>query len=112
MIGDPWAKCAENTVVMLVGYMRIPIRIGSTDRLGFTVCARHVESFRHSVNSDHTTRAKHPAALDGPLRDRPATPHRNSVAGLDFRILRGHIPGREDVREEKDLSHREGRTRS
>jgi hypothetical protein len=50
---------------------------------------RHVESFRHSVNSDHSTDAKHPAALNGHLRDRTATTHGNCVAGLDFRILPG-----------------------
>jgi hypothetical protein len=61
------------------------------------------EAFRHSVNRDHTPRAEHPAALNGHLRNRTATPHGNSVAGLNFRILRGHVPGREDVREEKDF---------
>jgi hypothetical protein len=73
------------------------------DRVGFTVRACHVESFRHSVNSDHSTRAKHPAALNGHLRYRTATPHGICVAGLDFRILRGHLPSKEDVREKENL---------
>src|SRR5580698_6404273 len=62
----------------------IDLLLVKVDRLGFTVRTCHLESFRHSVNRDHTARAKHPAALNGHLCDRTATPHGNGFAGFDF----------------------------
>src|SRR5580698_6530212 len=45
----------------------IHLLLVKVDRLGFTACACHVESFRHSVNSDHTARAKHPSVSPGSI---------------------------------------------
>jgi hypothetical protein len=47
------------------------------------------------------------ALFDRKLPDRTAAPDRNRLAALDVAEIRGHVPGRENVRQEKNLFVRE-----
>ena len=49
---------------------------------------------------DDATGAEEPRALDGELPHWAAAPYRHRVAGLDLGVLRGHVPGGQDVGEE------------
>jgi len=73
------------------------------DRLRVAVLPRHLEALGDPVDGDDPVGAEHPGALDGELPDRPAAPDGDGVVLLDVGVLRGHVAGREDVREEEHL---------
>src|SRR5688572_12558876 len=63
----------------------------------------HTKSFGIVVDSDDAFRAQQVGALNRKLSDRPTTPDRNRVAGLNVAILGSHVACRKDVRQEEYL---------
>ena len=73
------------------------------DRLRPAILTRHAQAFRKPVDGDHPARSEEVSAFDSELADRPAAPDRNGVPGLNRAVLRRHVAGWKNVREEENL---------
>src|SRR5207253_7670708 len=74
----------------------VNLLVADVDRLCTTVCARHLETFRHTIDCDHAACTHKPRALDRELADWTCAPHCNGIARLDVGILSGHPTRCED----------------
>ena len=65
------------------------------------------QSLGYRVDGDHPFGAQQKCALDGKLADWSAAPDGDCLAAFEVAKFRGHIAGRENIREKQDLFVRE-----
>ena len=74
----------------IVNHLRVP-------------CPCHLQTFGKAVDRNHALCSEKEGTADGELPHRAATPDGNHIARFDVAVLRGHVSGRENVRQKQDL---------